>query len=370
MYKINTTELQELMGDTYGSKVPLMIYGGPGIGKSMITEEVAKAFAKKENKEFVSWSDATKDEKIKMIETPDKYFVYADQRVAQMDPTDLRGIPNMVAGTEWLETMPMSWIVYFTQPNAHGILFFDEINLAPPMVAAQAYQIINERVAADRRLSKHVHIIAAGNRQNDKAYVFDMPLPLRDRFAEVEVYHDAKAWFDWAIGRVNPHLIAFIQWKESFLYKINDKSTDKSSTPRGVHRASRLIGDVDITSNKVHQLVSISCGEAFATEFQAYVKHFAQLNWATIYSKPEIVKDFSPDKLFAVMGGLAEHYNKNKDQKQFDKIMKVILEMATDFAISTLRMIKDTDFKEFKKYLKSCADFRLIAKEFGKYIVD
>ncbi len=46
--------------------------------------------------------------------------------------------------------------------------------------------------------------------------------------------------------------------------------------------------------NKVHQLVSISCGEAFATEFQAYVKHFAALNWNTIYSKPEIVKDLSP----------------------------------------------------------------------------
>jgi len=370
MYAINTTELQELMRDTYLSKTPLMIYGGPGIGKSMITMEVAKKFAEEEKKKFVAWSDATKDEKVEMIADPDSYFVYADQRVAQMDPTDLRGIPNMVAGTEYLETLPMSWIVYFTQPKAHGIIFFDEINLAPPMVAAQAYQIINERTAADRRLSDFTHIIAAGNRQSDKAFVFDMPLPLRDRFAEVEVFHDAKAWFDWAIGKVNPHLIAFIGWKESFLYKINDKSTDKSSTPRGVHRASKLIGDHEITSNKVHQLVSVSCGEAFATEFQAYVKHFAQLNWATIYAKPETVKGFSPDKLFAVMGGLAEHYNKAKEQKQFDKIIKVIIEMETDFAISTLRIIKDTDFKEFKKFLKGCADFRTIAKEFGKYIVD
>lgn len=370
MYKVNTVELQSLVGATYASKTPLMVYGAPGIGKSAIMVQMASDFAKKEGKTFVEWSDATKDEKIKMISKPDEYFVYADQRVAQMDPTDLRGIPNMVSGTDYLETIPMSWVVYFTQPKAHGIIFFDEINLAPPMVAAQAYQIINERCVADRRLSPHVHMVAAGNRQNDKAFVFDMPLPLRDRFAEVEVFHDAESWTSWAIGKVNPHLIAFIGWKESYLYKVNDKSTDKSSTPRGIHRASRLIGEADITSNQVHQLVSISCGEAFATEFQAYTKHFAQLNWTTIYKRPETVKDFGVDQLFAVVGGLSENYNRDKTQDQFDKTIKVILNMKTDFAISVLRMVKDVDFKEFKTFIKKCPDFRSLASSYGKYIID
>lgn len=370
MYKLNTVDLQELMADTYDSKTPLMIYGGPGIGKSAIASQMAKNFAEKESRKFVNWNDASKDEKVKMIANPDGYFVFADQRVAQMDPTDLRGIPNMVSGTEHLETIPMSWIVYFTQKDAHGIIFFDEINLAPPMVAAQAYQIINERCAADRSLSDHVHMIAAGNRQNDKAFVFDMPLPLRDRFAEVEVFHDAESWTSWAIGKVNPHLIAFIGWKESYLYKVNDKSTDKSSTPRGIHRASKLIGDKAIDSNKVHQLVSVSCGEAFATEFQAYVKHFQTLNWTKIYSDPEIVSDFAVDKLFAVVGGLSENYNKSREQKQFDKTVKVILHMKTDFAISTLRMVKDVDFKDFKTFIKKCPDFRALASKYGKYIID
>lgn len=369
MYAVNTVELEELIGDTYATKTPLMIYGGPGIGKSAITMQLAEKIAEKENKKFVEWTKATKAEKVLMIEDPDPYFVFADQRVAQMDPTDLRGIPNMQSGTDFLEVMPMSWIVYFTQLKAHGIIFFDEINLAAPMVAAQAYQIINERAVADRALSEHVYIVAAGNRLSDQAYVCDMPLPLRDRFAEVEIYHDVPSWTNWAIGKVNPHLIAFVQWKESYLYKIQKKSSDKSSTPRGITRASTLISDRDVTHNKVHQLISISCGEAFATEFQAYVKHFAQLNWKTIYENPKIVKDFEVDKLFAVLGGLSENYNKQKDQKQFDKTIAVILNMKADFAISTLRMVKDTDIKTFKTLIKKCPNSQKLADDYGKYVM-
>jgi hypothetical protein len=370
MYKISTSELQELIRDMNPTKTPLMVYGGPGIGKTEIKGQMARALAEEEKKKFVIWTEASREEKIHMIENADEYFVFADQRVAQMDPTDLRGIPNMVSGTEWLETIPMSWIVYFTQPKAHGIIFFDEINLAPPLVAAQAYQIINERTVADRALSPHVHLLAAGNRLTDKAFVFDMPLPLRDRFAEVEIYPDAQSWTNWAYGKVNPHLIAFIQWKESFLYKINDKSDDKSSTPRGIVRASRLIGDKDITSNKVHQLVSISVGNGFATEFQAYTRHFAELNWAKIYADPTSIAKFEVDKLWAISGGLAENYTREKEQKMFDKTIKVIMSMPQDFAISTLRMIKDTDLKTFSKLIQKCPDFQKLTKAFGKYIID
>ena len=238
------------------------------------------------------------------------------------------------------------------------------------MVAAQAYQVINERAIADRALSDKVYIIAAGNRLGiDQAYVQDMPLPLRDRFAEVEIYHDAQSWTNWAIGNVNPHLIAFVQWKESYLYKIQKKSSDKSSTPRGITRASNLIADRPVTDNKVHQLVSISCGEDFATEFQAYTKHFATLNWENIFKNPKIVKEFEVDKLFAVMGGLSEKYGKEKDQKSFDRTIKVIMQMKADFAISSLRMVKDLDFKAFKSLIKKCPDCQSLATEYGKYVM-
>lgn len=372
MYKVKTETYGAMLRRCYSCKSPLYVYGGPGIGKSEIPRQVFSEIAKETNKEFVEWANLDPTQKADCIKNPDNYWVFCDQRVGQMDSTDLRGIPNMV-NTEMLETVPFSWVIYFTQQDAHGAVFFDELNLAAPVVAGQAYQIINDRTIADRRLGDDVFVFGAGNRATDKAHVFEMPLPLRDRFNELEVEPSLDGWTQWASGKVNPHFVAFIQWKNSYLYKINDNSANKSSTPRGICRASNLVGDLDITSNEVHQFVSISVGEAFATEFQAYVKHHKSLNWKNIFGNPEVVKDFKIDRLWAIVGGLAEHFNKADMSKKpgrdrFDEVLTVCLEMEPDFAIVALRMMRDTNEKGFMKHLPKSKHFQKIYKEFGKYI--
>jgi len=369
MYKVNTNDYQELLKRCFDCKSPLYIYGGPGIGKSEIPRQVFTKIAEKEKLEFAEWTSLTMEQKLAAIKTPEKYFVFCDQRVGQMDSTDLRGIPNMV-NTEMLETVPMSWVIYFTQPKANGAIFFDELNLAPPVVAGQAYQIINDRTIADRKLGDGVFVFGAGNRAIDQAHTFEMPFPLRDRFNEVEIYPDKESWTQWASGKVNSHLVAFINWKESYLYKPCEESHMKGSTPRGVVRASKLIGDLDITSDVVHSFVSIAIGEAFATEFQAYCKHYQQLNWSQIYSKPETVKDFTVDKVWAVIGGMAEHFNKGVEDDRFDQIINVTCQFKPDFAIVALRMMKDMNNKKFGMQIRKCRNFKYIVKEFGKYIVD
>ena len=368
MYKIKTDDYARLLEETYESKAPMMVYGGPGIGKTEIPLQVFRKTAEKLKRKFVQWTDLSLAEKKKLIANPDGWFVFCDQRIGQMDSTDLRGIPNM-ASPDFLETMPLSWIVFFTQPDAHGVIFFDEINLAAPVVAGQAYQIINERTVADRRLSKHVHIIAAGNRATDRAFTFEMPFPLRDRFAEVELQPDVKSWTVWAAGNVNPHFVAFVNWKESYLYKIVESGADKSSTPRGIVRASRLVGDKDILSADVHMLVSIAAGEAFATEFQAYTKHFASLDWTHIYNHPESVKGWPVDKTFAVVGGMAEHFQKDSSPEMLKKIIAVIPHMKADFSVICIRMLRDFGQDKFLNAVKKVPEFVKIARDYAKYLM-
>jgi hypothetical protein len=376
MYKVKPLEYGRLLMQGFESKSPILAYGGPGIGKTEVPRQIFRKHAESENLKYVEWSDLTIEEKRALIKNPKGYFVFCDQRIGQMDSTDLRGIPNM-ATPEILETMPMSWVVFFTQPDAKGVIFFDEINLAPPVVAGQAYQIINERTVADRRLADGVYIIAAGNRTQDKAFTFDMPFPLRDRFAEVEVEPDAEQWRIWASQNgVNSHLISFITWKESYLYKVVESGTDKSSTPRGIVRASKLIGDKDVLSPEVNMLVSVAVGEAFATEFQAYCKCYSQLDWGVIYKKPESVKNFSSDKNFAVVGGMTEHFVKSlkeKDKKapveMLTKITAVIPHMPADFVIICLRMMREANPDALKNAVKQTPNFMAIAKAYGKYIM-
>jgi len=367
MLKLNSDTYAQTIKRCFRTKDALFIAGPPGIGKSEIPRQVYKQIAKAKGLEFVIWDKVDKEKKQELFANRDKYFVMCDQRLSQMDTTDLRGIPKLDGDS--LESLPPSWIVFFCHPEAQGIIFFDEINLATPIVVGSAYQIIHDRSIADMKLSNKVAIIAAGNRAEDKAFTFDMPLPLRDRFCEAELYPDVKSWTKWAAkAQVNPHLISFVNWKESYLYKISENGADKSVTPRGIARASRLLGKDEITSPDANMYLSLSVGEAFATEFQAYVKYFAQLDWDKIFSDPESVKALEVNQLFAVSGGLSEKFL--KDYKIFNNVMDVVKNLPEEFGIMTLRLMKDGQPASFKRRAeKSPVFIQEVGPRLGKFIV-
>ncbi len=368
MLKLNAKSYEQAIKRCYRTKDPLFIAGPPGVGKSEIPRQVFSSIAKKKGLEFIVWDKTSPEEKETIFANPEKFFVFCDQRLSQMDTTDLRGIPKL-DGNDMLESLPPAWIVYFCNPEAQGVIFFDEINLATPIVVGSAYQIIHDRSIADRKISDKVMLIAAGNRAEDKAFTFDLPLPLRDRFCEAELYPDVDSWTKWAgAAQINPHLIAFVNWKESYLYRISENGADKSVTPRGISRASRLLGKDDITSADANTYISLSVGEAFATEFQAYAKYFKELDWKVIFEDPSSVNDMEVNKLFAVAGGLSEKFL--KDYKIFDKVIDVVKELPEEFGVMTLRLMKDGQPVSFKRRAESSKVFRNdVGPKIGKFII-
>lgn len=370
-YKVTPKSYAGLLDRCFDKKVPLLVRGGPGIGKSAIPRQVFRERARAMQREFIEWVDVPQDQKLKIIKDPSKYFVFCDQRTSSMDTTSIVGVPNM-ANTSMLENIPYSWIVYFTQPDAAGVIFFDEINLAAPVVQAITYAVIYDRVISDRRMAKDVYVFGAGNRLKDKAHVFDIPLPLLDRFSEVELDVSAQDWLEWAAGNgINLYLLSFIGWKEGYLYKVDVAKEDKASTPRGVVRASTLLKDVDIESDMAHQLVSISVGESFATEFQAYIKCVAELEWSNIFSNPSVVKTMQADKLWAVNGGLLEKYQKAPDDTQLaGRIFAIMGYMRGDFAVGLLRMLRDTNRVALKKHITRLDGGKKIAEQYGHLMID
>ena len=354
MYKMDTSGYKEMLAIHDKTKTPLYVYGAVGIGKSSIPRQVFGDIAKKEGRLFMEWNDMTQEQKNDSYENPEKYFVFTDFRLGQCDTTDLRGIPNMT-NPDMLEYMPLAWVRYYTKPESRGVIFFDELNLAPPVVAGQAYQIINDRVISDLRISDGVFIFGAGNRASDKAHVFAMPFPLRDRFSEMEVNVNDEEWCEWAWeNNVNPHLIAFIKWKPDALYRPCDKSEDKGSTPRGVVRASKLIesSDKPIGHHSIHALTSCALGEIFATEFKAYTDVASKIDLDALMKKPESVKEFenSPDKLFAICGLLGESIRKlTPRDKKTPLIFGIAHNLPTEFCVVALNMIR-TSFDNNAKF--------------------
>lgn len=92
-------------------KISTMIWGAPGIGKSSIVKQI------------------TRKHKIDFV----------DVRLSQLAPTDLRGLPVAEDGiSKWYppEFLPRS---------GKGILFLDELNMAPPAMQGVAQQLILDR---------------------------------------------------------------------------------------------------------------------------------------------------------------------------------------------------------------------------------
>jgi hypothetical protein len=320
MRNIKIGELKKHISLFDNAHIPLMIYGTFGIGKSDIVRSSAKDKAEKfPDRKFIDWMSAEDETKIDALKNPSKYFALIDIRLSQLEPSDIRGIPNIFNSQDipCLQTIPWSWVMYITRPDACGTLFLDEINLAPPQIAASAYQVINDRVISDRHISDGINIVAAGNTALDTDIVYDMPNPLKDRFAEIQVKFDVQSWInDWAVAHCHPMIVSFCSFKESWIHHTFEDNADKNVTPRGIERASkiltRFIGDKDgeITiSPFMFDAIAACLGNGWTVQFKAYLSVYRNLDFNKILNNPEIItndEEYNVEKRYAIIGGCTE----------------------------------------------------------------
>lgn len=200
----------------------LYIEGPPGIGKSAIVAEVAE------------------EEGVGCI----------DFRLLLRDPTDLRGIP-----IPDFDHMTAMWLPPSELPgnNGHhterGILFFDDMVTAPPLVQASAYQItLFPHRLGEYQLPPKWVIIGAGNRAEDRSLVHRMPLALRDRFFKVVLEVHLGDWTSWASTHgIDATIISFLNnmgeeaGGGNLLYALDPQRDDKGPTPRSWAIASNIL---------------------------------------------------------------------------------------------------------------------------------
>ena len=157
----------------------------------------------------------------------------------------------------------------FLPQDGEGILFLDELNAAPAMVQASCYQLVLDRRLGEYTLPEGWAIVAAGNRDSERAATTKMPTPLRNRFVHIDFEVDVQEWSEWAItANVRPEVIAFIRFRPELLSAF-DRDANAFPSPRSWEFVSRILNSRPDSSVE-HELIAGAVGPAPPLNFRRF----------------------------------------------------------------------------------------------------
>lgn len=243
---LTSAEVRKAVLTAFKVRRPVFLWGPPGIGKSEVIADITNELG----------------------------GVMIDLRMAQMEPTDIRGIPyyNKDLGMmDWAEPVDLPSAELAAQ-HPIVVLFLDEMNSAPPAVQAAGYQLILNRRVGKYVLPDNVVIVAAGNRESDKGVTYRMPLPLANRFIHIEMKYDFNSWQDWAVKKsIHKDVVGYLSFAKHDGYDFDSRSSSRAfATPRSWSFVSDLLKDETVDDNTLYYLIAGSIGDGLATKFMAH----------------------------------------------------------------------------------------------------
>jgi hypothetical protein len=380
--KLNHKQFAKLIEICYkqknieGKKVPMLVYGTFGVGKSAITRQVAEKIASERGRIYIEWNKCNSLEKDEVFKNLAKYFVFLDNRLSEMDTTDSKGIPDVVKEKNWVEWIIPSWARILENPDSDGILFFDEINLATPLIISSCYKIIHDRVVNESKINDNWLIMGCGNKDDDRAYTHDLASPMKDRCCECELTPPSvESWCEWAInGDIDGRIIGFVNWKPSALHNVKYEDGQKYTTERGWERLNTLIkGETDFAI--LDLVCGTAIGEGIAREFLAFCKIKDEINFDELIKNPSTLKRINDiGVLYFVVSAIAEKYKDTKSKIDFSKVFEVsavLDEMSKqDFIALLWRLCSRYDKNRFRKDFTTKELNNPLREKFYRYLVE
>lgn len=314
-------------------KLPVFVWGAPGIGKSSIVKQIAAS----QGLEFL------------------------DLRLSLLDPTDLKGIPFFNAETNEGVWAQPSFLP--SNPESKGILFLDEINTAPPAVQASAYQLILDRRVGEYELPSGWSIVAAGNRENDRGVVYKMPPPLANRFVHFEMEVDFEDWKAWAYSaKIEASIIGYLAYDKSMLFTFDPASNEKSfATPRSWEYVDSIVKS-GIETELILDSISGAVGREAAIGYMSFkkvMKALPDLNTILDGTLTQLEED-DAKVMMALAIGLVNALVDNPSDEAIDNVLKFSLNLPGEFAIMLVKDMQQNNIdvegsKEWGEWVREFA---------------
>lgn len=258
------------LGVCLSANHPVILWGGPGEGKSSVIRQIAADLG-----------------------------LHLETVIASIrEPSDFAGLPvvNPVDGTVHLAAP--RWARTLVDRQA-GVLFLDEISTAPPAVQAALLRVVLDRVVGDLAMPDDVRVVAAANPPGIAADGWDLAPPMANRFCHLTWRLPAETVRDgftvgWPAVRVpNPDpqacaaaftttrtlVAAFLGARPELVSRVPASAEESGGafpTPRSWETAAWLyaVGQASGVNTHVLTLLLVgSVGESAANEFLTYIAH-------------------------------------------------------------------------------------------------
>ncbi len=342
---MKASQLAVFLAAAITHRLPVLITGAPGVGKSDVVKQAA--VAAKANL---------------LLSHP-----------AVEDPTDPKGLPWPDATKGTASFLPFGNFALAIKAKKLTVWCLEDLGQAQPAVQAGYMQLLLAREVNGKKLPDCVTFVACTNRRVDRAGVAGILEPVKSRFvAIVELTADLDDWCVWLFERsglvddIAAPLAAFLRFKPDLLCQFAPSADmTNSPVPRTWAHAGKLL-TLNLPKVLESEALGGAVGTAAAQELQAFLQMYRELP-----SVDAILLD--PDAqplptelnvLYAVVTALAMKAN----EQNFTRVARYgerLLEAAHgEFAALLLRDATRRDAK-----LQSTPAFvRLMAGELGQMV--
>ena len=237
-------------------KLPILLRGRHGIGKSEVVRQIAKNAGLR----------------------------YVTRRISQMTEGDLIGLP-IVSGetTKWL---PPDW--FMEACNHPCLLFLDEVDRGSVEVRQAVFELNDSRCLNGFHLHKGTVVFAAvnGGKHGENYQVGTMDPAELDRYAVFDLEPDVADWLRWAksyndegVNNIHPLVVSFIDKHAKNLEFKGDIEPGKVyPSRRSWKRLSDVVSGAKMLdnggSNMLSHVATAFVGLSVATEFADFVKNY------------------------------------------------------------------------------------------------
>lgn len=284
MITVDFQMLQTLLenGDLQ-ARLPIMIRGPHGIGKSQIPKQIAPKLAR-------------------LLKLADLNYIYPviERRASQMpDAGDLMGLPELDGKTTHF--LPMAW--FYEACIKPCILFFDEVDRGNQDVRQALFELTDSRKLAGHNLHPDTVIIACcnGGEGNTQYTVGDMDPAELDRWLVYDVRPTQADWIAWAQkAQIADVIIEFIRSNPKHLEHTGEFEPNKVyPSRRSWDRLNQRLSHndwLDTCPIELQFVAASGVGNEAAIAFTDFVKNYdkqVSLEDIIIKGKLDIVKKLS-----------------------------------------------------------------------------